>query len=300
MGFYQPAQLVRDAREHGVTVLPIDVNHSAYDCRLERNHRLPVADGQRSAGGGRTSPLDPARSAVAGPALRLGMRLINGISQAKVEGIERARCEQPFTSVGDLVRRAGASPATLARLAAADAMRSMGLDRRRAVWQVLALSDDPPLLDGLEPEEPEPVLPEMSLDDVVFADYEATGLSLNAHPVSLVRLELKRLGVQQNRVLKHTPQGRRIRVSGLVLVRQRPGTAGGIVFGTLEDETGTANLIIRPQVYEKYRRVAHGSVALIAEGRVERQGEVIHVQVTHVKDMSKSLAQLRSVSRDFH
>jgi error-prone DNA polymerase len=228
------------------------------------------------------------------------MRLINGISQAKVEGIERAQREHPFRSVVDLARRSGASRATLARLAAADAMRSLGLDRRQAVWQVLALSDEPPLFEGHEPEEPKPNLPEMSLADTVFTDYGTIGLSLSAHPISLVRGELKRLRVQHNRVLKHTRQGQRICVSGLVLVRQRPGTAGGIVFGTLEDETGTANLIIRPQIYEKYRRVAHGSTALIAEGRVERQGDVIHVQVTRLMDMSKSLARLRSVSRDFH
>jgi error-prone DNA polymerase len=280
MGFYQPAQLVRDAKEHGVKVLPVDVNHSGYDCRLETIDN-------------RQSPID-------NPSVRLGMRLINGISQAKVEGIERAQGKRPFRSVADLARRSGASRATLARLAAADAMRSMGLNRRQTVWNVLALSDEPPMFEGLEPEEPAPVLPEASLSDEVLADYDTMGLSLNAHPISLLRSELRRMGVQQNRVLKHTRQGQWISVSGLVLVRQRPGTAAGIVFCTLEDETGTANLIIRPNVYEKYRRTAHGSAALIAEGRVERQGEVVHLQASRLKDMSKSLTQLRSVSRDFH
>jgi error-prone DNA polymerase len=340
MGFYQPAQLVRDAREHGVSVLPIDVNHSGYDCRLEtpgvndtkshpetsrgRNlsrHRreparcsndLETLTGERESAraeargslrttiDNRQSAIRNRQSAIANPSVRLGMRLINGISQAKVEGIERAQSEQPFRSVADLARRSDASRATLARLAAADAMRSMGLNRRQAVWNVLALSDEPPMFEGFELEEPAPALPEASLDDEVFADYATIGLSLNAHPISLVRPELRRMGVQQNRVLKHTRQGQWISVSGLVLVRQRPGTAAGIVFCTLEDETGTANLIIRPNIYEKYRRTAHGSAALVAEGRVERQGEVVHLQVTRLKDMSKSLTQLRSVSRDFH
>jgi error-prone DNA polymerase len=133
-----------------------------------------------------------------------------------------------------------------------------------------------------------------------MADYATVGLSLNAHPIALIRKELDRLRIQTARVLKHSRQGQWMKVAGLVLVRQRPGTAKGIVFCTIEDETGTANLIIRPAVYRKYRQVAHGAVALVAEGRVERQGEVVHLQVTRVEDLAAYRVNLRSVSRDFH
>jgi error-prone DNA polymerase len=298
MGFYQPAQLVRDAIQHGVPVYPVDVNYSGYDCRLSiadcQFRTDAVIDNRQSAIG------DPGHWGVGGPAVRLGMRLVKGISRAQVEGIESAQRDGPFRSVTDLARRSGASRATLARLAAADALRSLGLNRREAVWQVLALSDEPPLLHGLEPAEPAPDLPELSMRDVVLADYDTIGLSLNAHPMSLIREDLNRLGVHPNCVLQRSPKGRRLQVSGIVLVRQRPSTANGIVFCTLEDETGNANLIIRPAVYEKYRRVARGAAALIAEGRVERQGEVVHLQVECLLDASEGLAELQGRSRDFH
>ncbi|MFH1109217.1 MAG: error-prone DNA polymerase [Planctomycetota bacterium] len=298
MGFYQPAQLVRDAIQHGVPVYPVDVNYSGYDCRMA-NGEWRMA-GRRVPGNGRSGIDGPSDWGVGGPAVRLGMRLVKGISRAQVEGIESAQRDGPFRSVTDLARRSGASRATLARLAAADALRSLGLNRREAVWQVLALSDEPPLLHGLEPTEPAPNLPELSMRDVVLADYDTIGLSLNAHPMSLIREDLNRVSVQPNRVLQCCPKGRRLKVSGIVLVRQRPSTANGIVFCTLEDETGNANLIIRPTVYEKYRRVARGAAALIAEGRVERQGEVVHLQVERLLDASEGLAELQGRSRDFH
>jgi error-prone DNA polymerase len=314
MGFYQPAQLVRDAIEHGVTVRPVDVNHSGYDCRLERSRPLSVVSRQCSSIANPHPPIanpestihnpqspipNPQSWGASGPALRLGMRLIKGISSAKAEGVERAQCERPFASVADLARRSGASRATLARLAAADAMRSMGLGRREAVWKVLALSDEPPMLSELEAEEPAPELPKQSTADTVFADYATVGLSLNAHPISLIRDELKRLQVQTARVLRRSRRGQKVKAAGLVLIRQRPSTAKGIVFCTLEDETGTTNLIIRPAIFERYRQVAAGAAALLVEGHIERQGEVVHVQAGRIHDLSRALSDLRSVSRDF-
>jgi len=294
MGFYQPAQLVRDAIQHGVPVHGVDVNYSGYDCRLERgqsplseDHRPSLHDDAASWGAG-------------GPAVRLGMRLVKGMSQVQVEGIENVQRERPFVSVADLARRSGAARATLARLAAADAMQSLGLNRREAVWQVLAVGEDSPMFESLEPAEDKPSLPELSMREVVLADYDAIGLSLNAHPISLIREDLNKLKVEPNRVLREATQGRRLRVAGIVLVRQRPTTAGGIVFCTLEDETGVANLIIRPTIYEKYRRAARGAAALIAEGRVERQGEVVHLQVHRLSEASQAFIELRSSSRDFH
>ncbi|MFQ5414460.1 MAG: DNA polymerase III subunit alpha [Phycisphaerae bacterium] len=272
MGFYRPAQLVRDARQHGVTVRPIDVNHSTYDCSLEGDE----------------------------PTLRLGMRLIKGISPDNVAGVACARRDRPFTSVTDLARRSGASRPVLARLAAAGAMRSIGLTRRQAVWSVLALRDEPELLAPLEPREDDPHLPPMSTRAIVISDYDATGLSLVAHPISLVRRDLARLGVQPARVLTGARHGQRVCVAGLVLVRQRPATAAGIVFYTLEDETGTANLVVRPRVYQRHRPAARGAVAIIADGRVERQGDVVHLQVHRLHDVSHRLADLHATSRDFH
>ncbi len=301
MGFYQPAQLVRDAIQHGVPVYPVDVNHSGYDCRMFHLRRIDCRLLDRRVLDPRQSQIEKASHwGVGGPAVRLGMRLVKGISRAQVEGVESLQRDGPWLSVTDLARRSGASRATLARLAAADALRSLGLNRREAVWQVLALSDEPPLLHGLEPAEPAPNLPELSIRDVVLADYDTIGLSLNAHPMSLIREDLNRLGVSPNCVLQRSPKGRPLQVSGIVLVRQRPSTANGIVFCTLEDETGNANLIIRPAVYEKYRRVARGAAALIAEGRVERQGEVVHLQVECLLDASEGLAELQGRSRDFH
>jgi error-prone DNA polymerase len=297
MGFYQPAQLVRDAREHGVTVLPVDVNHSDYDCTLED------VEGGTGVQGARVSrdDDDPAHFGAGGPAVRLGMRLIRGVSAMQVENITRARREGPFISLCDLVRRSGAARATLARLAAADALASLSLDRRRALWEILALEDDPlPLFVAVEPVEPVPRLPHTSMMQCVTADYASVGLSLRSHPVALVRAELDRLGAHPARELRSAPQGRRLRVAGLVLVRQRPPTAKGILFCTLEDESGIANLIVRPEVFERYRREACTAVMLLAHGRVERQGEVVHLHVQRLSDLSHALREVSSQSRDFH
>jgi error-prone DNA polymerase len=369
MGFYAPAQLVRDALQHGVEVRRVDVNFSDYDCTLERfqisDFRVPIGceassqvtnggtsenssafqrwdpdgDGSASAVGtaerasavptglgrlsGHSNPSDeslgyyhsapPARcgaqseignrkSEIFHPAVRLGLRQIKGMSPAKVAPLVRARQEGgPFRSIDDLVRRSGVSRALLARLAAADAFRSMGLDRRAALWRVLAVEDEQlPLFAGLERQEPPAPLPPQSLDEQVIHDYDTVGLSLTAHPMSLLRDELSTMHVIPSERLQTLRQGMHVRVAGLVLVRQRPSTAGGILFVTLEDETGIANLIIRPLVYERYRAAARIAVALIADGRVERQGEVIHIQVSHLTDLSERWTQLRSPSRDFH
>jgi DNA polymerase III alpha subunit len=196
----------------------------------------------------------------------------------------------------------------LARLAAADAFRSMGLNRREALWQVLALSaderrcecDEPSLLDELEVEELRPMLAAESLKDRVVQDYEATGMSLTIHPMSLLRQRLRSVGAIDSGTLKDMPHGRWVKLAGLVLVRQRPSTAGGVIFYTLEDERGMANLIVRPKVYERHRRDAYNSVAVMVEGRVERQGQVVHVQVERIKGLSRSLAGLQVPSRSFH
>ncbi len=309
MGFYAPAQLVRDALRHGVHVLPVDVNHSGYDCALERDEGecsgRPSAAADRPGEAENPAALDGRYRArplhFQTPALRLGMRLVRGLSLEQVRGIEAAQREGPITSLHALARRADVSRPTLLRLAAADAFRSLGLGRREALWQILALDDRPaPLFAGLEPVEPLAALPPLPLDEAVVQDYDALGLSLNAHPIGLVREALRALRVSPNDQLKTTRQGQRIAVAGLVTHRQRPGTAKGIVFMTLEDESGTANLIIRPEVWERYRAVGRSKIALIADGVVERQGDVIHVQVGRLHDLSARIAPVRTKSRDFH
>lgn len=281
MGFYAPAQLVRDAIRHGVRVLPVDINASDYDCTLE---------------------CDPgARAPAAPPALRLGFRLVRGLSRAKVGGVLAARADGSIRSIERLARRPDVTRQTLVRLAAADAFRSLGLDRRRALWRILALDDArQPLLADIEPPA-EPVnLPEPTPDETVVQDYDALGLSLTAHPIGLVRDELRRRGVKTAEELAGARHRQRIAVAGLVTHRQRPGTAKGMVFMTLEDETGHANLIIRPEVWERDKCIGRSKIALIGEGHVERQGAVVHVQVRRLRDLSAHISPVTARSRDFH
>ena len=333
MGFYAPAQLVRDAQRHGVIVLPVDVNASAYDCTLEPPPPVApvpadaaalatVASGPAASAAG-TSPARPSATtgrcrrrtegpgtygAPSGPALRLGFRLVRGLSAAKVQGVCAARAAGPIESIEQLARRPDVSRDTLLRLAAADAFRSLGLSRRDALWRILACDDaDQPLWAELEPEEPVAALPPTPRGEAVVQDYDALGLSLTAHPLEVIRAEVARLRLGPRGELRVSPAralavlrpGQRVAVAGLVTHRQRPGTAKGIVFMTLEDESGTVNLIVRPAVWERERGVAATRGALIAEGHVERQGAVIHVQVQRFHDLAARLGPLRTKSRDF-
>ena len=281
MGFYASAQLVRDARQHGVEVRPIDVNASDWDCTLE-------AIGESSAS--------------AELALRLGLRMIAGLRQDAAEAIVAARRDGPFTSIAELARRAGLSQAVLSRLAAADAFGSLELDRRSALWQSLASEPELPLFAGQDDEtSDDPVdLPALSPAAEVRADYRSAGLSLRAHPISFLRADLDQLKVLRSEQLATWPVGRHVRVAGVVLMRQHPSTAKGITFVTLEDETGQANLIVRSDVWLRYHRAARTATAMIAHGKLERQGRVIHVVVNRIDDMSDRIAELRVRSRDFH
>jgi error-prone DNA polymerase len=282
MGFYAPAQIVRDLREHGVTILPVDVNHSEWDCT-------------------QTSEVLMTSEVYGTPALRLGYRLIRGFPRAAIEKIVAARRDGPFRSLPDFARRTRLSRTLLARLSAADAFGSLGLSRRTALWKVLALQEDLPLFPELDPTDDHPeTLPLMSLETHVVADYDSTGLSLKAHPIGLIRGELTRLRALPAAQLADKPDKTTIRVAGLVLVRQRPATAKGTIFITLEDETGVANLVVWPRVWERYRKVARQAVALLCQGRIERAGQVIHVIADKLEDLTDSLRQIAVRSRDFH
>jgi error-prone DNA polymerase len=288
MGFYAPAQLVSDARQHGVPVRPADVNHSAWDCTLESNWDM-----------GHMGPIRPIRES---PALRLGFRLIGGMREAEAIAIVAARADEPFRSVADLARRARLGRATLEMLADADAFGSLAVDRRAALWQSLGqdrVPSDTDLFAEAADGEPSVALPTLAPIQQVFADYITTGLSLKGHPIGFCRDELDRLRVTPAAQLTELSHGRRVAVAGMVILRQRPGTANGITFVTLEDETGVVNLIVRPDMWERYRAVARGSRAWVAHGAVERQGDVIHVMVHRIDDLSTALGDVRPKSRDF-
>ena len=211
----------------------------------------------------------------------------------------RERQAGPFTSYGDFVARTGLTTAVLSRLAAADAFRSLGLTRRPAYWMSLAPTPTEPLFAGLADEAPPP-LPRLSPAEEVIHDYHAQGLSLRGHPFAPLRAALNAQKVVPASALQSVKPNRRYRVAGLVLVRQRPGTAKGTTFMTLEDETGTANLIVWPHVWERYRRVGRQARALIATGLLQRQDGVTHLIVDRLQDLTTQLPVLGHLSRDFH
>lgn len=329
MGFYAPAQIVRDAREHGVAVRPVDVNFSEWDCTLE-----PPQDNPLPRGRGRKL------------ALRLGLRQVKGLAEADAMRLVAARDDGPsrreqgsrlsggasamrrgYRDAPDLWRRSGLGRAALERLAAADALRSLdrcrdGLDRRRGLWALQGLGEPPlPLFAAAETgkkfplspgggEEPSrrdgeesenhaaSLLPEMPLGEQVVEDYATLGLTIKRHPLAFLRAELAQQGLvcaADLATLSVGPQvvGRRVAIAGLVLIRQRPGSANGVVFVTLEDETGIANLIVWPATLERFRRAALGATLLYCRGRLQREESVIHVVAEDLADWTARLATLR-------
>jgi error-prone DNA polymerase len=273
MGFYQPAQIVIDAQKHSVEVREVDVNYSMWDNTLEE------LSGNYYA-------------------LRLGIRQIKGISQEDATMLVNAR-KQNYTAIHQL-SDAGVSQFAIEKLAEADAFRSLGFDRRNAWWEVPALQDKPTgIYTGQQSEsaaEPQLQLPLMSPAEHVFEDYAATGLSLKAHPVSFVRDKLCMLGITPTKSLTHLENGTLIKVAGLVLVRQRPGTASGICFITLEDEGGIANLVVFPKLFNKYKKEILQSRLLMVEGKLQIEGKdsdnkVIHVVVQRCFNLNKLMQQ---------
>ena len=291
MGFYAPAQIVQDVKNHGIEVRPIDVNHSEWDCTLE--------------------PTNDVSPAACGVALRLGMRLTKALRQTDAHRLRAAVANRgPFHNIESLWRSSTVSATALRRLAAADAFTSMGLDRQQALWQIRKLHDvHLPLFDDhveqhMDAEE-DPHLPLIPDSHRVLHDYMATNLSLKAHPMAFLRSKLDALGVTANGDLHDIvkcPSGRRVLVAGLVLVRQRPGTASGIVFMTLEDETGIANLIVRAHIFERFRKAAAHSRIILATGTIERDssGQVVHVLVRSIRDIGREDSLLKPHQRNFH
>ena len=296
MGFYQPAQLVRDARAHGVEVRPVDVNASHRDCTLEPAAQRPPPGVERRM------------------AVRLGLRLVGGLSEAAMDRLV-ARRGNGYASIEGLQAALNLPRHALERLAEADAFRSLDLDRRAAQWAVRTLDGGPlrgaaaahrappldaplPLFalhadDGLFRHEPALDLPVMPLSEAVAEDYTATGLSLQGHPVAFFRERLARIGVIPARAHRDRDNGARASVAGLVLTRQRPGTAKGVVFLTLEDETGVANVVVWKDVFEANRRAAMTARFLAVQGRVQRAGAVVHLVAERFRDLTEELRALR-------
>jgi len=279
MGFYAPAQIVRDAREHGVEVRPVCVNASRWDCTLE-----PTGEDGRLA-------------------VRLGMRMVRSLANGDAARIVAARSERSFGSVDDLWRRAGAPVSGLVRLAEADAFHpDLSLERREALWAIKALRDDPlPLFAAatddnltLPPEivEPAPTLKPMTPGRQVVEDYSHIGLTLRDHPLAFLRSELSSRHVMTCADGAAMRDRRLTRVAGLVLVRQKPGSAKGVMFITIEDETGVANLVIWPSLYEQQRRIVLSASLLVVDGKVQREGDVVHIVATRLHDGSDLLASV--------
>ena len=294
MGFYAPAQIVRDAVTHGVEVRPVCVNASRWDCTLEP-FPPPLEGGVKHRDSGfHPSPRpSPSRGEGDKLAVRLGLRMARGLSNADAAALVAARTE-PYSTVQELWRRSGLGVGALERLAEADGFTSLGLDRRAALWRIRGLGDTALPLFAAQRETPEPevVLARMTAGREVVEDYRSVGLTLREHPVSFLRTDLARQGMIACADLERTRDGRRVVVPGIVLVRQKPGSAKGVMFITIEDETGHANIIVWPALFERQRRVVFSASMLGVRGKVQREGEVIHVVADELLDLS---ALLRSV-----
>jgi len=286
MGFYAPAQIVSDARAHGVEIRPVCVNASRWDCTLEESV------GSRLC------------------AVRLGMRMVKGLSAADAAWIVATRGDEPFASVDDLWRRSGVPPAALVKLAEADAfLPSLRLQRRDALWAIKALRDEPLELwaaaaqrearQVAELQEPEVALPSMRAGHEVVEDYAHTGLTLRQHPVAFLRKDLRERRIVTCAEAMAARDGRWLMTGGLVLVRQRPGSAKGVMFMTIEDETGIVNAVVWPTLFERQRRLVLSASMLSINGKIQREGDVVHLVAQRLFDLSDDLGGLGERGEDF-
>jgi error-prone DNA polymerase len=274
MGFYSPSQLVQDARRHGVDVRPVDVLRSDYDCTLE----------------GLPHP----------PAVRLGLRLLQGLRKESAQRIVAARCVQPFDSAEDLARRAGLELHEMTLLAGADALMSLSGHRRQQVWDASALRSPPRLLQEAPVNEDYLELAEAPEGEEIVFDYASTGLTLRRHPLALLRPALARRRLQTASQLQDVPDGRLVRACGIVTLRQQPATANGTIFVSLEDETGTVQVIVWKSLRERQRRELLHSRLLAVYGTWQSEGELRSLIAGHLEDLTPLLGRLAVESRDFH
>ena len=299
MGFYSPSQLTQDARRHGVEVRPVDARVSTWECTLESESGAspsPVSSPMSVP----CAALLEQRKLPSQPALRLGLCLVKGLSQAGGERLVEARAQAALDSVADLAQRARLNARDMEALAAADALAGLSGHRRNALWDVSGIERMPALFAGTHIAEPPALLEAPSEGDDIVADYASVGLSLGRHPLALLRERLRRQRMRTAAELKSLPHGRITRVTGLVTGRQRPGTASGVTFVTLEDETGMINVIVWRDLAERQRRELLSANLLTVYGRMEKEGEVIHLVAGRLRDQSALLGRLANRSRDFH
>jgi error-prone DNA polymerase len=274
MGFYSASSIVQDARRHGVEIRPADVSMSGVDSSLE-----PGEAGK--------------------PALRLGLGLVKGLKVDSSERLVEARKIMAFSSTEDLARRAALDRLDLSALAAADALASLSGHRRAALWETLAV-DDPTCLALPAIPDKAPALRIPTEGEDIVADYDTMGLTLRRHPLALLRERLRRGRIRSAEELSQSRNGSWIKVAGIVTCRQRPATASGVIFVTLEDETGYMNLIVWNDLAERQRRELLAARLLAVSGEVQRQGRVVHVLARKLEDLSPLLGRLATASHDFH
>jgi error-prone DNA polymerase len=283
MGFYAPAQIVQDVQRHRVAVRPVDVRFSAWDCTLE-NRRLE--EGRRDAAGS--------------PAIRLGLRMVRGFSEAAALRLMAARQQHTFADITDLCARAGLDRRHQDLLADADALRGLAGHRHRARWAVAGVEAQLPLFGMDSPAEQAVALPLPTQAEDTLADYARLGLSLGPHPLRQIRARLRAAHCIDGKMLRTRPHNSRVRVAGLVTSRQQPQTASGIIFLTLEDEHGLVNVVVWRHVAETQRRALLEARLLAVEGQWEHVDGVSHLIAQHLQDLTPLLGALDARSRDFH
>jgi len=288
MGFYAPSQLVQDARRHGVKVREVDVTASDWDCTLEG--KVVGENGVRVAD---SDPIFPP------PALRLGLRLVKGLPRAGAERLLTARSCAPFRDAADLSRRAGLARRDMEALAAAGALERLAGDRHQARWACAGVEPPLPLFDETAVAEPVPELPVPTEGQNIVADYASLGLTLGRHPLALLRPRLTGMGLRSAEQVRLHAHGDPVRIAGLVTCRQCPSSSAGVIFVTLEDETGTTQIIVWPRLAERQRRILTAAGLLAVTGEVQREGEVLHVIAHRLEDHSALLGGLVARSRDF-
>ncbi|MGE5096161.1 MAG: OB-fold nucleic acid binding domain-containing protein, partial [Betaproteobacteria bacterium] len=274
MGFYSSSSIVQDARRHGVQMRPVDVQVSGVDSALE-----PGVDGQ--------------------PAVRLGLSMVKGLKLDAAQRLVAARGQAPFASTEDLARRAQLDRGDLSALAAADALATLAGHRREALWETLAV-DAATRLDMPAIRTPAPPLKVPTEGEEIIGDYDTLGLTLRRHPLALLRERLKKKSMRTATEIANARHGQFIRTAGIVTCRQRPATASGVIFVTLEDETGHVNLVVWNDLAERQRRELLGAKLLAVSGQVQREGLVVHVLARKLEDLSPMLGRLATTSHDFH
>jgi len=289
MGFYSASALVQDARRHGVEIRPADVAYSSRECTLE-----PSSESRAGSPLAYHIPREPLA------AVRLGLSIIKGLSEAGARRIESARTTQPFESVADLARRADLDCRDLNRLAAAGALVSLSGHRHQAHWAAAGSEREPQLLENSTPAETAPELQLPTESEDIVADYSSLGLTLGRHPLALLRRRLRRMRLSTASELRALPDGARARSAGIVTCRQRPGTSRGVVFVTLEDETGYLNVVVWNSLVERQRRELLNSRLLGVEGVLQKEGDVVHLVAHRLMDHTALLGRLDTDSRDFH